>query len=183
MAGHRVGFVFLGEIAAAKALLRISSLPVSACVGGFHWEGGGFLWHFPSPLLSLNPLASERLLFTRLALGLNLSGDLLPSPAPSPGAVHAHRGGGQPWPVVQVEPWLTVSCGSIHPSRTQLSTGDPRGCSADKVAVGSTIAQLCPPEHRPCAGKGVGGPPTFSPVLMSTLGSASELMLGRKMQD
>lgn len=48
MAGHRVGFVFLGEIAAAKALLRISSLPVSACVGGFHWEGGGFLWHFPS---------------------------------------------------------------------------------------------------------------------------------------
>lgn len=49
MAGHRVGFVFLGEIAAAKALLRISS-PVSACVGGFHWEGGDFSVLSSTPL-------------------------------------------------------------------------------------------------------------------------------------
>lgn len=82
------------------------------------------------------------------------------------------------WPVVQVEPRLMVSCG-----RAQLSTGDPGGCCADEAGVGSTIAQLCPPEHCPRAGKGVGGPLTFSPVLTSTLGSASELMLERKTQD
>ena len=52
------------------------------------------------------------------------------------------------WPVVQVEPRLMVSCG-----RAQLSTGDPGGCCADEAGVGSTIAQLCPPEHCPRAGK------------------------------
>ena len=128
MAGHRVGFVFLGEIAAAKAVLRISSLPVSVCVGGFHWEGGGFLWHFPSPLLSLNPLASERLLFTRLALGLNLSGDLLPSPAPSPGAVCAHQGSGQPWPVVPrgAAPSRPLGCLTEKPPRVSHVLGSYR---------------------------------------------------------
>lgn len=80
------------------------------------------------------------------------------------------------WPLVQVESWLRVSCGSAHPSQAQLSTGDPGGFSADEVGVGSMAAQLCPPEHRPRAGKGIGGPPTFSPVLTSTLGLASELI-------
>ena len=64
------------------------------------------------------------------------------------------------WPLVQVESWLRVSCGSIHPSKAQLSTGDPGGFSADEVGLGSTAAQLCPPEHHPRAGKrGLGGLP------------------------
>lgn len=80
------------------------------------------------------------------------------------------------WPLVQVESWLRVSCGSVHPSQAPFSTGDPGGFSADEVGVGSVAAQLCPPEHHPRAGKGVGVPPTFSPVLMNTLGLASELI-------
>lgn len=86
------------------------------------------------------------------------------------------------WLVVHVEPQLRVSCGSIHPSHARLSMEDPGGCSADRVDVGSMIAQLCPPEHCLHAGKGIGGPPTFS-VLTTTLGLASQLVLDRKARD
>lgn len=91
----------LSEIAPARHLLEISSqLPVGACVGGFHQEGGGFLWYIPLQSSPLTLSIPNWLLFTRLALGLNLSGNLLTSRHPLLGLVHIHGGGGQPLPVV-----------------------------------------------------------------------------------
>lgn len=91
----------LSEIAPARHLLEISSqLPVGAYVGGFHQEGGGFLWYIPLQSSPLTLSIPNWLLFTRLALGLNLSGNLLTSRHPLLGLVHIHGGGGQPLPVV-----------------------------------------------------------------------------------
>lgn len=63
------------------------------------------------------------------------------------------------WPLVQVESWLRVSCGSAHPSQAQLSTGDPGASVQTRWAWGAWPPSCALLSIVHVLGRGLGGLP------------------------